>query len=125
MGERIKRITRRMKRLFTKEVAADPPKLSASQVIRPELDIPSHGKRAPRSTTRRMVLKETQHGILTICVLRNGTTHVCFNAAPPTVSVRDPVTKRLSRKELMNGMRKTRGFYDKSGVLFDETGTNW
>lgn len=72
-----------------------------------------------------------------------GVVHVAFHdnikeaaksrAKPPepvdpykdTVRVRDPVTRRLSRKKLSDGMKRTTGFYDESGVLYDETNTDW
>ena len=122
MGERIKRITGRVKRLFAKPDKSKPTqKISASQIIRPELAVPERGKPAPKSTSFQPIKK----GNLTICVLRNGTTHVCYNNNLLTVKARDPVTRRLSRRELLDGMRKTEGYYDKSGVLYDESGTNW
>lgn len=122
MGERISRITGRVKRLFAKPDKSKPTqKISASQIIRPELAVPERGKPAPKSTS----LRPIQRGSLTICVLRNGTTHVCYNRVLATVKTRDPVTRRLSRKELTDGMRKTTGYYDESGVLFDESRTDW
>lgn len=136
MGDGFKKITKRVKRFFGKKDPEDPPKkLSASQIIKPEEVIPQHGKRAPKSTTRRTRryehLEQTTDCGATITELPWGVVHICFHQVPEeplpddTVKVRDPVTRRLSRKKLKDGMKRTTGFYDESGVLYDETNTDW
>ena len=127
MGDRIKKITKRVKRLFKKEELKKPRPTGASEIICPEQVIPAHGKRAPKPTSRFSHSAEMRLNDLVICVLANGTTHVKFETPPPIekVPVRDPVTRRLSRRELRDGMRKTTGFYDVKGNLHEESGTDW
>lgn len=133
VGEgRFQKITKRVSRLFSrkKPEAEKPRKLSASQVIEPEKVVPPTGKTAP--TRRYEHLERPTDCGATITELPWGITHICFMrevAMPPppddTVTVRDPVTRRLSRRKLRDGMRRTTGFYDESGALYDETNTNW
>jgi hypothetical protein len=125
VGERIKKITRRMKRLFKKEEARKPRPISASQVICPEKVIREHGKRAPKPTSKFKKSELTRQDELVICVLPDGTTCVAFDVNLSDVPVRDPVTRRLSRKELTDGMRQANGFYDSKGNLRDESRIDW
>jgi hypothetical protein len=126
VDDRIKKITKRVKRLFKKEAPKKPRPTGASEVICPEQVIPQHGKRAPKPTSKFSHSAVMRLENLTICVLANGTTHVKFEIPDLTkVAVRDPVTRRLSRRELRDGMRKTTGFYDKKGNLHEESGTDW
>jgi len=127
VGDRINKITKRVKRIFKKEAPKKPRPTGASEIICPELVIPAHGKRAPKPTSRFTHSEVVNLKNLAICVLANGTTHVKFETPPPIekVPVRDPVTRRLSRKELTDGMRKTTGFYDVDGNLHDESRTDW
>lgn len=127
MGERIKKMTDRITRIFKrKKLESIRKPISVTRIIRPEQVIRQHGKRAPRTIRRvrptpEMVLKH-----ITVCVLPNGTTHVKFNGAKPyTVAVRDPVTRRLSRSELRDGLRRTTDYYGRDGKLIDDFKTNW
>jgi hypothetical protein len=104
-----------------------PPSMNASSVIRPEQSVPEHGKRAPRSTTRthRRQLgpgfHELPEGVIHVIL-----NHDLFDGTPSDEAVvRDPVTRRLSRKKLTDGMKRTTGFYDKSGRLLDERNADW
>lgn len=121
-------VTKRLLRaLFgpKKDPEKKPLSMNASVVLRPELIVPQHGKRAPRATTREVA------GPLSIHELPSGIVHVVFNrdlfdgAPSDNAVVRDPVTRRLSRKRLTDGMRKTTGYYDKAGRLLDESNTDW
>ena len=125
MGDRIKGITRRIKRLFVKEGRPAPPKrLSASLVVRPEAVIPQHGKPAPKTTRRQRRVEDSPSG-LTITVLLGGVTHVIFPRETYRVPVRDPVTRRLSRKGLKDGMRKITNYYDDRGRLISDNDVRW
>ena len=92
-------------------------------VIRPE-QVVQPGRPAPR-TTQRVRPAELESRRLTTVVLPDGTTHVVFPVKLSTVPVRDPVTRRLSRKQLNDGMRKTTGYYDDGGRLMSETDARW
>lgn len=102
-----------------------PPSMNASVVLRPELIVPQSGKRAPRATTRRVA------GPLSIHELPSGIVHVVFNrdlfdgVVTKDAVVRDPVTRRLSRKKLTDGMRRVTEYYDRTGRLLDENNTDW
>jgi hypothetical protein len=136
VGEQIKKITRRIKRLFVKEKPKSNNRinLEASHILCPE-KVTERGKRLPKTTRR--ARRETEDGEVTFEVLANGVVHVSFNrkelaisgTAPTrkngTIAVRDPITRRLSRRKLDEGMTRTTGFYDESGVLYDETHTDW
>ena len=125
VGKRIDKITRRFRRIL-KTKAPDPPKMSVSQIIRPEEIVRPYGKRAPK-TTRKVRQFESQDG-LTVEVLPGGIVHVRFDTSSircGRIAVRDPVTRRLARRQLDDGMRRTTGFYDKTGDLFGESKTNW
>jgi len=124
VGKRIDKITRRFRRIL-KPKTPEPPKMSVSQIIRPEEVVRSHGK--PPKTTRRAHQCEARDGV-TIEVLPNGVVHVKFDVSSfrfGVIAVRDPVTRRLNRRQLDDGMRRTTGFYDKAGDLFGESRTNW
>lgn len=138
---RFKKITKRVTRFFRKE-KPEPRSLSASKVIRPEEAVPRHGKKAPHSTRKVTRPEDLKTGV-TVTETMWGVTHVAFHdnikaaaerrARPPepddpykdTVRVRDPVTRRLSRKKLADGMKRTTGFYNQDGTLIDETNTDW
>lgn len=57
-----------------------------------------------------------------IDVLPWGVTHVTFLKAPPTITVqvRDPVTRRLDRRELLEGMKSQVIYYDSNGRLIGD-----
>lgn len=125
MGERIKRATRRFKKIFTKEKPkADPPKkMSASHVLRPEEAIASSGKRAP-TTRRSKPISEKMR----VRPVTDNVVHVMFvgrKFAMRTVVVRDPITRTLSRKQVGGGIKKSRGYYDDHGDLYLDTRTKW
>ncbi len=126
MGDRIKKMTDRITRIFKrKKLESIRKPLVATKIIRPEQVIRQRGKRAPRTTRRVKPGSELVLKHITICVLANGTTHVKFNGAKPhIVVVRDPVTRHLSRRELRDGLRQTRSYYDTNGELFDDLKTN-
>lgn len=140
MGDGWNKITRRVRRIFgagSKEER--PKKLSASQIIRPEESVPQHGKLAPPSTTRRTRRPEKPKEGVTVTETPWGVVHVqfhneCFEKLKQpaedkvdgdTVRVRDPVTRRLSRKKLTDGMKKTTGFYHPDGTLIDHQEEDW
>lgn len=102
------------------------------------MTVPHFGKRAPKSTTRRLrrdELEETraeeEEEIVPPIVVEKlpwGVTHVRFRTEldeDDTAVVRDPVTRRLSRKKLNDGMRKTTGYYDARGRLLSEREARW
>jgi len=129
-------ITRRiMRSLFGKkkeekeeEEAEKPRDLNASLVICPEMIASQNGKKAPKSTARKAALSEPVERIK-IYPLPWDIVHVVFLQAreetDDTLVTRDPVTRRLSRKKLNDGMKRTTGFYDKQGDLFDEKHASW
>jgi hypothetical protein len=130
MGDGWNKITRRVKRIFGAKEEVQPKKLGASQVIRPEETVPRFGKAAPPSTTRRARRPQQPKPGYTVVHTPWGIVHVCFHPdGPPeagdNVAVRDPVTRRLSRKKLTDGMRRTTGFYNKDGSLIDEREDKW
>lgn len=99
--------------------------MSASQVIRPEEVIRESGKRAPRMTPSSG--RPRVAPLMTISELQNGITHANYHSdvLTATTIVRDPITRRLSRKHLEQGMRRTTGYYDKTGALYDERDADW
>lgn len=143
MGDGWKKITRRVKRLFgAKDESDNPRSLGASQIIRPEDAVPEHGKPAPPSTTRRARRPDPPEEGITITETRWGVVHVQFHNGMyeamkravkkkpvefdwDSVPVRDPVTRRLSRKKLTDGMKKTTGFYNDDGTLIDHQEDDW
>jgi len=126
MGNRVRSITRRIKRLFKREEAVRPKKMAASQVIRPEQVIPLSGKPAPKTTRRhRTPGAESEPSRLNITVLQSGVTHIIFPTELPSVPVRDPVTRRLSRKQLSAGMTKMTNYYDERGRLISDQDARW
>ncbi len=56
-----------------------------------------------------------------------GVVHVRFPEpeVDETVRVRDTVTRRLSRRKLMDGMNRTTGFYNADGSLIDQRDADW
>ena len=142
MSDGWKKITRRFRRLLGAEGEVEGPKrpLSVSQIICPEDVIPQHGKPAPPSIARPARQPETTPEGVTITNTPWGVTHVSFHEnqirAPETrlesyafdddtVRVRDPVTRRLSRKKLLDGMNRTTGFYNPDGTLIDKSDVDW
>lgn len=126
MGDGLKKITRRIKRLFVAEESHKlPPKLAASRVIAPEAVVPAHGKPAPRPTTRRLKVDDSLAApssteFVKVEHLPWGVVHVIFIQPPVTVAIRDPITRRLDRRELAEGMKTTRIYYNKSGELLND-----
>ena len=122
MGERIKHITSRIKRVFGKEAPKEAPKESpkkirTSRVVRPEESALPRPRKTP--STRKHKISPR----VTICVLADGTTHVSFpNGAisSKTVDVRDPITRRLSRRKLEGGIQKTTTYYGRDGRLISD-----
>lgn len=128
MGDGFRKITRRLKRLFVADSEPKtPPKLNTSRVIKPEQVIPEQGKPAPKTTTRRIKPPEEAAppaSLVKIEVLAWGVTHVQFipvpvAVEPPIVSARDPVTRRLDRRELRDGLKTQKIYYDERGRLID------
>jgi hypothetical protein len=124
--------TGRFKRFFVKKKKRTPINLSASQIIRPEQLARQNGRPPPRSTTRRKRRPDPTRVGHAVMRTPWGVTHVMFprredisRAIDKTITVRDPVTRRLSRRKLDDGLRRTTSYYKRDGELFDETGTNW
>lgn len=119
MGDGFKKITRRLKRLFVAEEEKPTPKLSASQVIKPEEIIPQQGKPAPKTTTKRIRPPDLIDPNIKVETLPWGVVHVIFARPPVVVPVRDPITRRLDRRELLDGMKSQVIYYDKDGRLIE------
>jgi hypothetical protein len=133
----LKTITRRVKRIFNRsETSNKTVKISgktsqAIKIIRPE-DVGEQDRRPP--PTRRMLrprkiqAEATRFGCLTITELPWGIVHIRFNAPheqPDTVVARDPITRSLSRRKLIGGMKRSTGYYDGAGKLYEETRADW
>jgi hypothetical protein len=126
MGEGLKKITRRIKRLFVAEPEPKaPPTLSASQVIKPEQAITDSAK-ARKQTTRR-VRPAPANAAIRVDVLPWGVVHVQFirPEMPKIVDVRDPVTRSLDRREIFDGMKTKTTYYDKHGELLGNDSSVW
>jgi len=121
------RISKRVIRaLFGKKEGLSKPRdMNASDVICPEKVVPQHGKPPPRRTTGKVESRKKPY----LEELPGGIMHYAF-ASPPsskknTVITRDPITRRLSRKKLNDGLKRTTRFYHPDGTLFDETRADW
>lgn len=136
MTESFKSFTVRLMGLLKRgEPAPEPKKIETKRVIRPEQAIPEHGKQAPKSSTRRLDdigAPPADKPRMKTERLPGGVTHVKFTRPDDehprpkdSVAVRDPVTRRLSRRELRDGMSRDIDFYDEKGDLKGETNTTW
>lgn len=74
---------------------------------------------------------ETTIGELTVSALPGGVTHISFNfdystlSAPTrlgydTISIRDPITRRLSRRQVTGEIQRTTSYYDARGRLISD-----
>jgi hypothetical protein len=126
VGDRIKKITQRVKRVFVKETPPEEPKpkLKISGVFNPEdPHLEARRRPGPRVDQRPVVECSKPEG--------NGVGHIKFNRPKNNttrkvrrvVGVRDPITRRVERRNLGEFKRKT-SFYDENGKLLDESGTD-
>lgn len=122
-----------MARLFKKEETRKPTsvqRLTASQVIRPEEAVsPVERRKTTTSRPRPDADQDLAKSKITTTVLHDGTTHISFgNGAPgmlrapepEVIDVRDPVTRRITRKKITRGIKRTREFYKTDGTLIIE-----
>lgn len=119
MGDGLKRITRRIKRLFVaEEEQKAAPRMGASQVIAPEQVVMSESAVLRRHTTR-LAKPVPPDATFRIDVLPWGVTHVQFIrlVVPTVVDARDPITRRLDRRTLFDGMKTQTTYYNKNGEL--------
>lgn len=129
----LKKITRRIKRLISGNIEESPTSskmINPTIVVSPEDVIPLHGKPPPTRKYSRAELFQTETEItreedVSVCKLPGGITHIRFHAQEDTVVGRDPITKRLSRKRLREGMKRTTSYYDQQGKLLEEFDAEW
>ena len=128
MGDRLKKITQSITRIFKRGgVTRARKKLTTTRIICPEKL--ERLKKEPLNPVRRApgtLLIETE--LVEVSRLPGGVIHVRFKLARFTVKVikvRDPITARYSRRQVNKGIKKIKCYYDKSGVLLDDSRADW